>query len=156
MARLLCAFDQQLHSRRQPLPAFQLAFELFPPLAGQRVELCIASEIGRLPFGADPALMLETMQRGIQRALSDRQRVAREELDALGDAPAVQRRAGDGLPDEQIQGALEQIRRFRQLTPRLSTIIPRLSTARKSMQSGCAGRRQPGNSAAAERRVEWL
>src|SRR5262245_50150053 len=111
----LRALDQEVHGRREALPGFQLALELPSPLARQRVELRVAPEIGRLPLGANPALLLEAMERGIERALADRQRVAGEQLNALGDPPAVQRLARDGFQDEQIQRALEQIGGFRQL-----------------------------------------
>src|SRR5262249_5114192 len=128
IASPLGAFDQQADRRRQPLPAAQLALELFAAVAGQRVELGVASQIGLLPFSPNPALLLEPVQRGIQRALADRERVAREELNALGDAPSVERSPGDGFQDQQIERALQEIGRLRHPTPRLSTIIPRLST----------------------------
>src|SRR5262245_61208184 len=56
-ADLLRGFDQQADGGRQPLPGLQLALELFLALPRQRVELRVASEVGRFPFGADPALL---------------------------------------------------------------------------------------------------
>jgi hypothetical protein len=44
--RLLRGLDQEANGRRLPLPGLQLALELFPPLARQRVELRVAPEIG--------------------------------------------------------------------------------------------------------------
>src|SRR5262252_6540899 len=130
----LGTFDQELHRRRQPLPRAQLAFELPAPFARERVEFGVAAEIRRLPLGFDPALMLEAMERGIERPLSDRERVVREELDSLRDAPPVERLPGNRLEDQQIQRALQQVGRLRHSTPRLSTTIPRTSTIRQCCQ----------------------
>src|SRR4029077_20624000 len=115
----LRALDQQLHGRREALPGFQLALQLLPPLARDRVELRVAPQVRRLPFRANPSLLLEAMERRIERALADRQRVVRQQLNALGEAPAVNRLARDGLEDQQIKRALEEIRRLRHATPRL-------------------------------------
>jgi hypothetical protein len=124
----LRAFDQQANGRRQPIPAFELAFELFPAIAGQRIELGGAAEIGFPPLGPNPCLLLEAVQRGVERPLPDGQDVAGQQPNAFRNSPPVQRLAGDGFENQQIQRALEQVRRLRQVTPRLSTIIPRLST----------------------------
>src|SRR5262249_50764440 len=53
------------------------------------------------------------MERRVQRSLSHRQGVARQDLNALRDSPPVQRLARDGLEDQQIESALEQVGRFR-------------------------------------------
>src|SRR5262245_25734692 len=75
----LRALDQELHGRRQAVPRPQLALELAAPLAGERVELRVAPEIRRLPFGLEPALVLEAMEGGIERALPDRKGVVGQE-----------------------------------------------------------------------------
>ena len=53
--------------------------------------------------------MLEAIQRGIERALLDLQAVLRDLLDAEQDAVAVQRPQRDGLEDEEVEGALQQL-----------------------------------------------
>jgi hypothetical protein len=79
----LRAFDQQANGRRQPIPAFELAFELFPAVARQRIELGGAAEIGLLPLGANPSLLLESMQRGVERPLPDGQDLAGQQPNAF-------------------------------------------------------------------------
>ena len=64
---------------------------------------------GRLPFALDVALFLEAVEGGLERALSDFQRVARELLDALADAPAMHRGEREGFQDEEVEGSLEDI-----------------------------------------------
>jgi hypothetical protein len=66
----------------------------------ERIELGGTAEVGILPFGGDPALLLEPMQGGIQRTLPDREDVARAELDALRYAPTVERLPCNRLEDQ--------------------------------------------------------
>src|SRR6185436_14977252 len=120
------SLEEQADGRRQPLPRVELAFELLPPIAGQAVDLGGASTLGLLPLRRDPSLVLEAVQRGIERSLSDRELLAGEGLDALGDRPAVQRLARDRLEDEQVEGALQQVGGLGHGLTR----IPRLSTMR--------------------------
>ena len=61
------------------------------PDRGELVVLRPPAELGDGPLRLDPALMLEAMQRGIERALVDLQHVFGDLLDALRDRPAVQR-----------------------------------------------------------------
>jgi hypothetical protein len=49
------------------------------------------------------------MERRIQRSLPHRQNVARQQLNALRDAPPVKRLARDGLENQEIKRALQQI-----------------------------------------------
>src|SRR5215471_14604705 len=110
---LLRRLDEETNGRRQPLPGLQLALELLPALTRQRVELRVAPEIGRFPLGANPALLLQPVERRVQRPLPHRQGVAGQDLNALRDSPPVQRLARDGLEDQEIERALEQVGRFR-------------------------------------------
>ena len=61
------------------------------------------------PLGFDPALVLEAMERRIQRALVDLQDVLGDLLDALRDRPAVQRFGLQRPKDEQVEGARKQV-----------------------------------------------
>jgi hypothetical protein len=53
--------------------------------------------------------MLEPVERGIQRALLNLQRVARDLLDAQQDPVAVRRAERDRLEDEQVERTLQQL-----------------------------------------------
>jgi hypothetical protein len=55
--------------------------------------------------------MLEAIQRGIERALLDQQALLRDLLDAEQDAVAVQRSQRNGLEDEKVERALQQLGR---------------------------------------------
>src|SRR6187549_3425485 len=85
--------EEESNRGREPLPAFEFSFELPAPLAGEGVELRASAEIRIPPRGRDPASLLEPVQRGIERSLSDRQDVAGERLHAFRNAPAVERLA---------------------------------------------------------------
>src|SRR6185436_12999707 len=63
----------------------------------------------RAPIGGDPTLFLETLQSGVERSLLDLKDFFRELPDPLRDRPAVQRLERDGLQDQQVDGALNEI-----------------------------------------------
>ena len=52
------------------------------------------------------------MERRVEGALLDLENVARRGLDALGDRPAVARLGGDGLEDQDVEGALDEVGGF--------------------------------------------
>jgi len=54
-------------------------------------------------------LFFQALQRRVQRSLLDLEDVIRELTDPLRDRPAVQRLERDGLEDQQIDGALNEI-----------------------------------------------
>src|SRR5262245_16711048 len=105
--------QQQAHGRRQALPTVEFALQLLPALARQPVELRAASMRCLFPFRRDPALLLEPMQRWIERALLHRQHVVRELQHSLGDAPAMQRLTRERLQNEEVERALEKVGGFR-------------------------------------------
>src|SRR3954465_13508359 len=114
---------------RQTFPAFELARELFAAGRGERVELRVAPGPGDASPGLQPSLLLQAMQRWIQRTLSDLQSVFAHLLDTFRDGPSVLRFEGHGLENQQIQRSLDQVRWFAHWrTPKLSTMTPRLST----------------------------
>src|SRR5262245_2486951 len=49
------------------------------------------------------------MQRGVKRSLADGQDIVGKNLNAFGDAPSMQRLAGDGVEDQQVESSLEQV-----------------------------------------------
>ena len=61
--------------------------------------------------------MLEAVQRGIERALLDEQRAAGHLLDPLHDRVAAERAERDGLEDQEVEGAGEQVGAWRHGRP---------------------------------------
>src|SRR5262249_8923282 len=112
--------------------------ELALALARQRIHLRGASELGVLPLRRDPSLILETVQRGIERSLAHREHVVREQLDALRDRPSVQRLTRERLQDQEIERALQKVGWFRHQkgldedTSIIDNAIPRTSTTRST------------------------
>jgi hypothetical protein len=68
-----------------------LALELALAVARELVELRASVVLGRAPLARDPALFLEPIERGVERALVHDEHAVAHLLDALGDAPAVHR-----------------------------------------------------------------
>ena len=56
--------------------------------------------------------MLEAVERGVQGTLLDLQCVVRDLLNAQQDAVPVERSEGNGLQDQEVERALEQLGRF--------------------------------------------
>ncbi len=57
----------------------------------------------------DPAVLFQPVQRRVERALVDLEDVLGKLADALRNAPAVHGFEGDGLQNQQVQRALDQI-----------------------------------------------
>jgi hypothetical protein len=53
--------------------------------------------------------VLQSLQRGIERALIDLERVARDFLNALADAPPVHGREGERFEGEKVDGAAKGV-----------------------------------------------
>src|ERR1041384_1464000 len=124
----------ELDGGGEPLPLIDFVLELLAPRLREGVELGLAARLVLLPLGLDEPLMLQPMERGIQRPLLDLQHVARRRLDALGNRPAVARLGGQRLQNEHVERALNEIGRAHGgivgtgVIPRRSTMMPRLST----------------------------
>ncbi len=84
-------FEHALDDRRDARPAFGFSRELTCPARRQAVELGAPVVLGRAPLRANPPLLLELHERGVERALIEPQRVAAHLLDAPRDAVAVLR-----------------------------------------------------------------
>src|SRR5258708_2455674 len=94
----------------EPLPVRDIRGKLFAPAPGDRIKLRFAIVIRRAPFGGDPAALLQSDQRGVNRALIQKDGVAADLLDAASNAVAVLRtKASQGLQYHQVQSALEKI-----------------------------------------------
>ena len=77
---------------------------------GEAVVLRFAIVLGGAPVAVDQSLMLEAIQRGIERALLNEQCAAGDLLDAKEHAVAVQLAERDRLQNEEVEGAGEDTR----------------------------------------------
>src|SRR5580765_1258077 len=82
------------------------------PQSREGVEFCATPELARLPLSGNPALLLQFMERRIERAIANLQHIARDLLQALTDGPAMQRLQSQDLEKQKVQRALHQIRRL--------------------------------------------
>ena len=92
--------------------AFPLAgFHRQLPASGRREPVVLGppAQLRDGPLGFDPALVLEAMERRVERALIDLQDVLRDLLDALRDRPAVQRVGLQRPEDEQVERARQKV-----------------------------------------------
>src|SRR5687768_18453637 len=104
-----CQLHHAADSVCHALPFPRFYSELTPPRGGEAVILGAAAQLRDLPLGLDPALMLETMESRVKRALIDLQDVLGNLLDALGDGPAVQNILLQRAQDQQIERAGQQV-----------------------------------------------
>src|SRR5687768_14773607 len=74
--------ERHRHGLRETLPARRLRAKSLPPQGGQPIVLRLAVVVRRPPLARDEPLVLEPVQGGIERPLLDRQRAARDLLDA--------------------------------------------------------------------------
>src|SRR5206468_3371997 len=91
-----------------------------PPGAAERVDLRATPRVALGPARLDPSLLLEPMQRRIQRSLLHLQHLARHLLDTLGYRPPVRGLERQCLENQKIQGSLDEVGGFTHM-PRRST-----------------------------------
>src|SRR4029077_6237701 len=94
---------------RQAVPVGGLLAQ--PPASGggEGVELRLAIVLALPPLGGDQLLVLQPVERRIERALRNLQRLARDLADAQQHAVPMQRRQGYGLEDQHIERARKQV-----------------------------------------------
>src|SRR5688500_10632272 len=92
--------DHELHGADEAAPALELGAERATSGRGEGVVLRAAVVLGDVPVARDPALFLEALEGGVERALAHLERIARELLDSLGDSPAVHRLERERAKDE--------------------------------------------------------
>src|ERR1700737_774653 len=85
---------------RQAIPLRGLVPQSLPAVLGESVVLRAAVVFPRCPFGLDPALLLQLVERGIERTLADAQLVVRHLANTLGNGPAVYRLPGRQPPKQ--------------------------------------------------------
>src|SRR6185369_17169636 len=82
-SRLATFIEDQPDGTREPRPAVLFDGQLPPACARERVDLGVAPGLRRLPFGPQPAFLLEAVQGWIERALVDLDHGARDLLEPL-------------------------------------------------------------------------
>src|SRR6185437_8832537 len=82
---------------------------------GQLIEPCLAAGVADAPFGPDPFLLLQPVQRRIQRTLLHPQHLLRDLPQPLCDAVAVARPQRKDLEDQEVERAWQQLWRHRQI-----------------------------------------
>src|SRR5947209_3562223 len=68
-----------------------------------------------LPFRADPSPSLQSMQRGVKRAVLHLEKIIRGPLNMLADLVTVRRTMKKSSQDQHVKGALKKVRAFRGL-----------------------------------------
>src|SRR5262245_43899982 len=94
---------------REPIPVGALLLELPAPEARQRIEARVAAGVGRRPRRAEPAALLEAMQRRIERPLLHLHDVAGHLLQPPRDRVAVDRTERDDFQDQHVERALQEV-----------------------------------------------
>src|SRR5688500_8029515 len=93
----------------ETVPARRLFLQPLPPRRRERVELRLAVVIALAPLRVDEPLMLEAVQRWVERALGNVERLVRNLLDAEQHAVTVQRSERHGLENQHVERARQQI-----------------------------------------------
>src|ERR1043165_4243838 len=83
--------------------------QLCAPRARELIELGFAVVLGESPLGLDPLPLLHPVERGVESALFYREGPFGGLPDPLSDGVAVAGTPGEGLEDEHIERALEEI-----------------------------------------------
>src|ERR687891_1703351 len=151
-----CEFHHAADGVCHALPFPRFDRELTAARRGKVVILGAAAQLRDLPLGLDPALVLETMEGRIERALVDLQDVSGNLLDPLGDGPAVQGILLQRAQDQQIERAGQQIgrsrhgvdrRHYKVLVSAANTkpAYDETSTISRRFQRSCLATPVPGN-----------
>src|SRR5438309_1747512 len=90
------------------VPVASFLLQLAPPCRRQAIESRPALVLGFAPLALDEPLVLEAIQRGIQRALLNFEALAGALLDAQQDTVAMQRSERDRLENQHVERTLEQ------------------------------------------------
>src|SRR5688572_7840259 len=103
------ALENQVHRIHVLVPALRLGGERSSSRCGQRVESRRAILCRRTPLAFDPPLLLESLEGGVERSLSNTQQVLGLLLDGLAERPSVHWTATQRLQDQQVEGAAKQV-----------------------------------------------
>src|SRR4051794_1665420 len=111
MRRMRSVLEEQLVDQPcEPAPALRLLRQGAFAGARQRVELGFAVGFRPAPAALYPALLLHADERGIERALVERERMVRDLRETGGERVGMKRpHRGQGAQDDQIERALQQL-----------------------------------------------
>jgi hypothetical protein len=99
------------HSFRHLFPLRFFDHELLLAFFCQSVVFEFSVSVGRrLPLGHDPSSFLETMKRGIERAVLHLEKIVSSSLDVLANLMSMGRSIKKSPQDEHVERALEQAR----------------------------------------------
>jgi hypothetical protein len=104
----------QQHARdggREARPLGGLRRQVPPAARRQPVELGPAAQFRQAPFGLDPSLLFHAVEGGVERSLFDFDDAIGRLFDGAGDGVAVAPSAGQGLEDQGVQGAVQELGR---------------------------------------------
>jgi len=101
----LDSFDDQPNRVREPAPLLEFRLQPRASSRRQRIELRAAIVLRILPLGLNPALVLQTMQSGVQRALLNLQHAFGDLHNALRYRPPVHRLQRKRLQNQQVKRA---------------------------------------------------
>src|SRR5690606_29875895 len=102
--------QNRFESGRKPAPALQLDAQRAPAARREPVIARTPAVVRRAPLARDQALLLQPLQRRIQRPLVHLQHALRNLLHALADPPPVHRGQGKGLQHEQVERSAQCVR----------------------------------------------
>src|ERR1041385_9508821 len=97
------------HRGHQLVEGGDLGGQLLAPGPGELVVAGPAPGGRDPPLGLDPALEPEALEGGVERAFLDPERLRGQAPDVLRDAVAVHRPEGEGLEEEEVEGAGEEV-----------------------------------------------
>src|SRR5687768_1156990 len=86
-----------------------MAEEVLTAGPGQPIELGAASQLGCAPFRVEQPALFETIKRGIERAFFELDGRAGGVLNPLADGVAMHGAARQGLEDQRVERAVEEI-----------------------------------------------
>src|SRR5262245_50824223 len=104
MSRLLQA-HQSGDGGGQPLPLCRFFVEMPAARTRERVDLRTPVVAAPRPLGGDPSLLLQLVERGVERAVADLQHIARDLAETLADRESVERLERQDLQNQQVERA---------------------------------------------------
>src|SRR5688500_14899056 len=99
------------HGRGVAGPRARLGAELGAAASGEAVVLGAPVVLREPPLGLDPAALLQAVEGGVEGALLDAEGVVGRLADPARDGVAVARAPAEGLEDEDVERALEELER---------------------------------------------
>src|SRR5262249_11383384 len=102
-------FNDQRDRRGQPFPVCGAGLQRLATSRGELVVLRATIVLASGPLGLDPPLLLEFVERGVQRALAHPQLLVRHLSNPLRNRPAVHRFQGQNTEKKEIKCALHEV-----------------------------------------------